>query len=426
MTDGEWQESILAIKLLAEEAGGDPFDVRNLIFGLWNAMLSAPILIQTKYSLLKTEDIESLSEVLSQKLCANEQIDPPAVGHEFILFSASLLYALEAIFIRADGSSFPRHEDELKVSFEGVDGYLLPFKPAFRESDTSSGYLQKRGLKYTRCIPSLLPGGLSVDLKLYDKLMPKEELVCTAQLFESAIPLGADGAALNFSELGEFSFAGMDFKESLSVEQRLGDACPSSDIIVFPELMMPHEQVLELQHALRSRPWDTPFETEPPFLVLGGSWHYERECGKFDNRAPLFDGFGNHLGDHVKSQPFTSGNLVENIVPSNTVLVLASPNLTVAVAICLDFCQDGHPLNPYDSLDVDLVLVPSMGGDSTIQSHLARAKQCWNNRKTATFVAQQDLSNGFGYAGCIPLCEDGGFEERVEASTMMRKINQKG
>ena len=123
---------------------------------------------------------------------------------------------------------------------------------------------------------------------------------------------------------------------------------------------------------------------------------------------------------------FTIGGNTENISPSNTVLVVACPGLTVAVAICLDYCQEGQPCNPYENLDVDLIIVPSMGGEETLTSHENMAQRAWNNRKTATFVAQQHDSQEYGYVAGMPFDDGASFGERVNSRSSVRKIKQKG
>ncbi|MBP0114352.1 hypothetical protein [Bradyrhizobium vignae] len=65
----------------------------------------------------------------------------------------------------------------------------------------------------------------------------------------------------------------------------------------------------------------------------------------------------------------------------------------VGVAICLDFCDVCE--TPFSELDVDVMLVPSMGNDRTMQGHQTTAAQVEVRFGTRSFVVQHPTHTAF-------------------------------
>ena len=92
--------------------------------------------------------------------------------------------------------------------------------------------------------------------------------------------------------------------------------------------------------------------------------------------------------------PYRKGALAEGIEPSNRILVVVSPTITIAIAICLDFCEVVRERNPYDELDVDLVLVASMGGPTTLEGHKRRRREFGTKEKWQRSFRSRQTSGG--------------------------------
>ena len=123
-------------------------------------------------------------------------------------------------------------------------------------------------------------------------------------------------------------------------------------------------------------------------VLMAGSWHNVREDGHFVNASRVYDGFGNLLLTYEKRLPFTLNGLTERILPTEELPVLILDDVVIGFAICLDFCQRSIP-NPYSDLDVDMMLVPSYGGPSTMDGHLQTARDMRVRFGTKTLVVQQ-------------------------------------
>jgi hypothetical protein len=431
MSVKQWDTTVRDIMAAVNLTNGDPDEAKSLIFGLWSAFMSAPAEVHEIFEAIDDEGFLAETENLVAQICAGIPMDAILPGDTKAMArrGAFLLRALEAIYLNSEGTRSHRSNDEFRVEYRGSKGFLLPFKPTFRKAKPWPPYFQRRGLAGSRCIPATLASGETIDLVFTDKLLPEGDLVCGAQLFEASVPLDENGNPIDFDSVGPFIFHGLATKVDPAISDRLRAACSGPDecnILVFPELMMPKNWQNELQEQLLAQSWDTELKQASPFFVLGGSWHDKRvNDEKHENCAPLYDGFGNLLGVHKKTIRYSHLPAIEDIEVSNSILVVASRELTVAIAICLDFCQTARPANPYDLLDVDLILISSMGRESTMESHEAKAKQFWDNRKTATFIAQQHDKEPFGYVASLPKPPETPFGERVLGPAAHRKINRK-
>lgn len=167
------------------------------------------------------------------------------------------------------------------------------------------------------------------------------------------------------------------------------------DVLMWPELTMPNAAVRQVTENLRNKAiYRAPHKVP---LVMVGSWHLEDGNAKFRNRAQLLNGRGNGLVEYDKRMifrfPQEDGktplpDLPEAIEPGNALPVIVMEDRLVAVAICLDFCEDSTP-PPYHYLDVDLVLVTSMGMRNTMGKHVKHADTVHTRFETDVFIVQQ-------------------------------------
>ena len=123
-------------------------------------------------------------------------------------------------------------------------------------------------------------------------------------------------------------------------------------------------------------------------LVVAGSWHVE-EGDKVWNVATVLDGYGDEKLGYRKVLAYQDRKLGrEAIETALEVPVLVTDDHLVGFGICKDFCDLGVPL-AYRELDVDLVLVPSMGNPVTMDGHRSTAKGMRTTFGTRVFVVQQ-------------------------------------
>jgi len=188
------------------------------------------------------------------------------------------------------------------------------------------------------------------------------------------------------------------------IEAAIAEGCFG---IVWPELTVPPQLRGVIADALRGRALETD-DRPAPQVVVAGTWH-ETSRRKVKNVATIFDGYGNITLRYEKFIPYEDKNLgVEKIVPGNKIPVLVTDDQLIAFAICKDFCDLSVNL-PYPELDVDLVIVPSMGGDTTMTGHQDTAKKIRVRYGAHTFVVQQADSGHaegerLGYV--LPLLDD--------------------
>jgi predicted amidohydrolase len=164
-------------------------------------------------------------------------------------------------------------------------------------------------------------------------------------------------------------------------------------IVVLPELTLDETVRRRLSEWLRDR-------KEHPFaLVVAGSFHEtdgtlgEEPLRRGISRA--LDRWGEDLLVHVKLRPMRAmpdGKVAdEDLTGYDQVELLLAPFGLTGVAICLDFCEIGDtPVTDlWRAVGPALMLVPSMGGDSTNHAHRDKARQLALQHGTATVVASQ-------------------------------------
>lgn len=175
------------------------------------------------------------------------------------------------------------------------------------------------------------------------------------------------------------------------VEAAFADGCFA---VVWPELSVAPEGKAFIAHLLKSRISDRQGATVPS-IVVAGSQHEEID-GHFQNIATIFDGYGMEIATHAKSRPYRDQAIgLEDIRSRPSIPVLVGESGAFAIAICKDFCDLARvPL--YLDLDLDAVLVPSMGEDNTMANHLAAAQRIYVKYGTRTFVVQQNVPDAVG------------------------------
>lgn len=429
-----WFDRLEACLDVAAAANGDPSDLRSLLFGLYRLIEVGPLNIRTAFQDLSGETLENNAQDLGEQLSQGQYHRPPRPNKvtEGVQIAATLLRGVEqALLGLGQAELAPRRAKDLEVSFANESGWLVPFPPRYRSEPSDwPPYFAKRGLTQMRCIARELPSGHRINLQLMGK-KTFGEVTGAACLFDRLSLIDQAGNPIDHDAVGSFVVDRIEGTSPQVIENCLRlalDADAQVSVVVFPELSIsPDEQKL-IQRLLRTTPWDIALENPRPALIVAGSWHERREDGRHENRAPVFAGDGRLVGRHVKHAIFGTnvagkGVLKEDIVRGEEILVIVGPDLTVAIAICLDFCQVGTS-NPYDELDVDLVLIASMANSGTTADHRSQADRIWKKRKGATFLAQQNEGAAGGVCGASPTPKtDPGFAKESGPAVVLRRIS---
>jgi len=150
----------------------------------------------------------------------------------------------------------------------------------------------------------------------------------------------------------------------------------SALVLVLPELGITVEQRRHLTRRLAVEPGGAPL------LCVAGSFH-EHINGKVFNCAPLIDGTtGETLFSHRKLRPYGNSEGAntpessEAIHLGDTVHLLISDAGSFTVLICKDHI-DSHPdvATLMQTVAPHWLLVPSYGGNKTLDAHLDRARR---------------------------------------------------
>ena len=432
MNEAAWRRRFGQVLTAAEKADGVPAELRNVTFGAYRVLELGDNRIQDAFQRCSEADFGD-AIALGAELTTGRFRAPGALPNDLkdaVAVAGGLLRGLEKALISLGSQARGKlRSRDFTVEFKGDAGWLLPFAPRHRgDLNDWPPYFARRGLARHRCIPRKLPSGHEVDLHLLDRGFG-DEIVAAGGLFRSVEFMDGAGAPIELA--GPFVVGGIERLDVDDLAASIAKACDpdvSADILIFPELTVSPPDRLEVIRQLRVAPWSDDLGGHRPALVVAGSWHDQLtsgvHAGSYVNASPVYGGLGEALGRHIKHAPYgivAQGEpFRENVIPGDKILVLASRSLTVAFAICLDFCQVARA-NPYDDLDVDLVLVTSFGNDRTTQSHASQAQRIWDRRKTATFLVQQDDAKSYGVTGASPSER---FSEVGDRAFMVRRLKQ--
>ncbi|WIW50097.1 hypothetical protein ML401_36930 (plasmid) [Bradyrhizobium sp. 62B] len=261
---------------------------------------------------------------------------------------------------------------------------------AGRPARRSQAY-SKRGMLFHRILPTFIddyPVEVVDSRTLHSAAQDPTKWKMGACLFE-AVKLKAEFATADGDK--RFTVRGMDAASAEdAVSVQLAGAFQENCIaIVWPELTVPPELRDRIIKLIRER--DVADPLAPPEIVIPGTWHEAAGRGTV-NRARIYDGYGGELLVYDKIAPYADDEWgIENIVAGERICVLATEGGLIGVAICLDFCDVCS--TPFSDLDVDVMLVPSMGNDRTMQGHQTTASQVEVKFGTRSFVVQHPTHN---------------------------------
>ena len=432
MQVNDWLRRLDELLGATADSDGEPSSLRNLTFGVFRLLESGDIAVQDAFQALTETEISADAKLDGEALSA-AAYRPPSTPTDVpagVRVAACLLRGLEAALTGLGSHAWGRpRASSFRASFGNEQGWILPYAPRFRlPFSAAQPYFRKRGLQHHRCLSERLQDGMHIDLHIIDTGFD-EPIAAACCLFSGVSLIGADGAPIA-ADGGPFEVHGLKGRGDDEVAEALAGACSATDrpsLVLFPELTVRPEDRQEIQTLLRTAPWDPDLSGHRPRLVFAGSWHdviaEGPEAGRRQNIAPIYDGNGVAIARHIKHEPYLGSGLREDIVVGDRIVVLASRSLTVAVAICLDFCQEARP-NTYEHVDADLVVVVSFGNQTTTEAHDRRSQMLWNGRKTGTVLVQQNDSSAFGVSGALPDTKP--FAREAATAVTVRKISSAG
>ncbi|WP_316227108.1 hypothetical protein [Bradyrhizobium sp. SZCCHNS3052] len=283
-------------------------------------------------------------------------------------------------------SQWPTNSQQWLV--KDLGWYVVPREGLSRTRSLAQGQLyEKRGTVFHRLIPANIRGYVVEVVNSrsrHPSVRDAGDWRMGACLFEklSLQPnFSEDGGEKRFVITG-VDCAGAEEAVASQIEDALSERCVA---VVWPELTVPPALREKIRALLAGR--DVADSRFPPAIVVAGSWHESLQGGGVANRTRVYDGYGIERLSYDKIAPYSDENWGrEAITPGKYIYVLATEDALTAFAICLDFCDLAS--NPFTDLDVDFVLVPSMGNDRTIEGHQMTAAAVEVKYGTRTFVVQ--------------------------------------
>ena len=269
--------------------------------------------------------------------------------------------------------------------------YRCSVIPVRRDYRMGPGRLpHRRAMRFHAICPEMV-GSLSVEIVSTPDVATVRDatsLVLGAGLFDD-VSLTTRGGTGRF-HVTRVTMADRDAAIDAHITAALDAGC---DILCWPELTLDGDG-LDAVRARLTR--NVLTDSRRIALSLAGSWHM-KASGARRNRCTILHAKATPLATYDKRRIFDSKKKFEDIVPGDTLLVIVLEDRLVAPAICRDFCDDTGQ-DCYDAVDVDVVIVPSMGNANTLDAHRAHASSLKNRRGSRAMIAQQQVARQDGVA----------------------------
>lgn len=362
----------------------EPAVLRSLIVALNTALDETPDFLLQEFDQFDETVLATTAQCLTGHLGARQRCDAVGSDVDVLRHAVTVLRALDMV-LEESTESIPDEAPECWLDLEKAT-YVVPI-PRAAMSDGGARTQQhfgRRGLLRHRIIPRAI-GGTEIQMKVHNDVTPVGvpiERIVGAALFEDF--------SLDYDPLPDRKFVVTAVDCAGGIEAAIERHCAAArkagcDTIVWPELTIDPVSAARIAAHLQ----DIALDTVLPSIVVTGSWHVLRGDER-RNMATVYDGRGTFLFEFAKNLRFTFGGLTEDIAVHPAIHVLATDRELVAFAICKDFCGKAkREPPPARQLDVDLVLVPSMGQWNTMTSHRDAADdmRIWYGTRTA--VVQQ-------------------------------------
>lgn len=386
-------------------------ELRDRMAELWSLLRRGPDEVSRDYRELPEVAIVSSQEAADRHLRVSQV--PWSASGDCLAIVTSIAGALRALDAQLTDLPGFRGKPLSSLTWisETADVYVIPrgrAKRTDRQEGPGSGYL-RRATPNHNMIPRTLPGGYEVDVRVDDTLslpVPRDRVpMVGAALFP--------GQKMDWNKRGKEGWIALDADtgQDESILRRQVSECYGGGLLaaVWPELSMP-ERRREILQANLSRLDGTAEPQTGPHLVVAGSWHDEVEDGHA-NVMRILDGSGEERLTFTKISKFFGGGVREGNIRDNRIPIVWTQDCLISFAICSDFCDLAKPEPPYLELDVDLVLVPSLGNERALNGHETNRKRRRFITAGETAVVQQNEDGKEPVGWVLPENEQGRAEE---------------
>ena len=360
---------------------------RNAILAVWLTIAKADQNTRDLYRGLIEDELEEATQAKGLEDCF------PVVGaaprttkdKERLVFELAVcLRVLERHFHHINNGAPQRRVASTIAQFGGISAYVLLRNPRHRSAKTGDNFM-RRGLKNARLLPARIKE-FDVKLSFIQDFRGRRRAASEAALKIGAglfpgleFVMNIDGKGFIVSNIlldGQLDTIHEQIRIA-SADECLG--------VVYPELTITSSTLQEICANLSDGRWH---ECDLS-MIVAGSCHQLDAGGECFNVCTILDGYGNKVGEHKKLFRYSEGDGPHEAIELGSELeVLVTEQGLFAFGICLDFCNRSES-PPYIDLDVDYVIVPSCGGESTMRSHVNTSTDVMKKLRTRTVVVQQ-------------------------------------
>lgn len=276
----------------------------------------------------------------------------------------------------------------------------------------------RRGTPHHRILPRIIEGKFEVQLHWSHHLAIGPTVGEERLLGAALLP----GLEMEWDESdGTAKAVRADCEDEKDMIRTQVDGAFSAPLLacVWPELTMSPRRLDRLKAALERKSVSAA-PLAGPALVAAGSWH-ESDGDAVRNIMRVLDKSGRERMRFVKITTFVGGGVVEGNSPGSAIPVILNEDALITFAICSDFCDLDEPI-PYTELDVDLILVPSLGNASAVKGHEANGRKIGVNPGATTFVVQQNIEGGNPLGWVFPADDEHPSLEENSAWSTRRTI----
>lgn len=339
-------------------------NLRALVLELYEILSTTPDNLLQKFNDFDELALDASAKKLMCHMTAREKISDAWPAEDALFSASAVLRSLDEL-LKETVEYIPDEAPECWLSPNG-EAYLIPIPRAVvLEGGPRSGQtFIRRGLLNHRVIPVRL-GDVDIVVDMHP------DLTCHGahpgeRMFGAALFLGFK---LEYEERdgNKFVVRSVDCRGGIdsAVDRHCDDARNKGcDTVIWPELTMSPASVAQVQKSLAR----DSLRSSLPAVIVPGSWHVEID-GSYSNQASVLSGRGEELLQFGKNRLFSFAGLTEDVVVHGMVHILATDRELIAFAICKDFCDTAPKPMPVTTLDVDVVIVPSMGKYNTMTSH---------------------------------------------------------
>ncbi|MBD9596936.1 hypothetical protein IB270_29320 [Ensifer sp. ENS05] len=395
----DWLEELKKILETESFDSSRSRDAKLFLVRLHELMLDAPPEIRTPYGLLKEPDIEKEMLVWDSNLSRAPTKLPIGImdlsQEQKALVLAGIIRACDLIVAGAS-----RGPTTSVKEWDLGHWWMIHRKQGRITGDVGQPYT-RRGLLRHVLLKKAIRGRRVVPTPLSMQIPSKCSTRLAAALFDNL-------EVVPDQNLYPKHYVAVDLNcpnQVKVVEAQLAQARGEKHFaLVWPELTIPPHIQSQIEADLEGAAFKEPGKN--PELTVAGSWHLPDEGmpNPVSNISAIYDKYGNCVLQYKKVVPYhdNEGNLHELINSGNEVPVLVSDEYLVSLAICKDLCDLSSDV-AYKELNVDYVLVPSMGDENCMQSHRANSKAMRTQRNARPFVVQQTIpADGSGLGKVLP------------------------